>query len=162
MHRRTMAAEVGGWRDYRLTQDAPDRNFYERARLAGKRSLLIPALTVIKFPSAWRKNSYRERRSDEQAEYTQRMETEPDFLQREMTAIATAYALGKGEGDVVMNMPQKPKDAPPGWTVEQWRRIRGLEANDLAAVPVRRRSPTRLVTDPLRKGLLRMLQWLGN
>ena len=162
MHRRSMADELGGWLDYRQLHRPHDRDFMNRAFEQGKSSVSVNVLTVFKFPSAWRPNSYREKRSDEQAEYARRIPSEPDFVTRELVAVASAYALGRGADKVKMQMPERPANAPPGWTVEQWRRIRGLAPNELAPVPPLHRSPTRLLTDPLRAILRHVLQWLGN
>jgi glycosyltransferase involved in cell wall biosynthesis len=125
MHRRRMVADIGGWRDYRTIQLPPDVEFVLRAHQAGKRFAASPALTVFKFNSALRPNSYVERPCHEQAEYVRRIRAEPDFLEREWRAIRETAGLAAPFGPP--GMPSLPDPLPPGWTVTQWRRIRGLE-----------------------------------
>lgn len=125
MHLREVGAEIGGWRDYREIELPPDIEFVRRAYRAGKRFKAINALTVFKFNSALRPNSYREKPSHEQAEYIRRIQTEPDFMKNEWRAIKADAALGVPFR--VPGMPQEPFPLPPGWTVTQWRKIRGLE-----------------------------------
>ncbi len=124
MHRRRMAAEIGGWRDYRALRLPPDVEFVQRAFESGRRFAAVPALTVFKFNSAFRPNSYRERPSHEQGEYVRRIRNEPDFLERERRAIAEDAALGLPPIAALADMPDP---VPPGWLVARWRRIRGLE-----------------------------------
>lgn len=132
MHRRAMASDIGGWKDYRTIVEPPDREFLNRAWAAGKRFVSVPKLTVCKFPSAWRRNSYRERRSDEQAAYAARIAAEPDFLANELHAILTSYVL---ERSLPTLHPPIPEDVPPGWYVRQSRIARGLEPDTMAERP---------------------------
>jgi hypothetical protein len=88
-------------------------------------------MTACKFPSAWRRNSYRERRSDEQAIYVCRMRTEPTFVTDELLAVLASYVLERRLP--VLHAPV-PADPPPGWYVQQSRAVRGLEPVD-ATVP---------------------------
>lgn len=167
MHTPELARAIGGWRDYRTLQMLPDLEFITRAYDHGKRFAPVNALTVFKFPSAWRPNSYRDKRSDEQAEYARRIQSEPEFLNRELMDIVTAYVLNKPQWPPHIKLERLPagQAEPPGWTVEQWRRIRGLEPRQLPGfrqmpLSVRRRL-TRAFTNPLRAFLKRSLQWLG-
>ncbi len=127
MHVRELAEQIGGWNDYRTIVDPPDRDFFNRAFAANKRFIAIPRLTAVKFPSAWRKNSYRERRNDQQAEYSQRLCTDPDFLTDELLAIIATYVL---ERQLPVPKPAVPNEVPPGWYVQQWRRERGLDPDE--------------------------------
>lgn len=126
MHRRAVVAEIGGWKDYREIDLPPDSEFVQRAWNLGKRFAAVPALTVFKFNSAWRPGSYMQKSCAEQAEYARRIVSEPDFLEREQQAIDLAYATGKTFCPTDSMMPPCPKNAPRGWRVEQFRRIRGL------------------------------------
>jgi glycosyltransferase involved in cell wall biosynthesis len=124
MHRREAAAEVGGWRDYRQLYRPHDHDLMARMHEHGMRFTLVPALTVMKFPSSWRPNSYRERRCDEQARYARRIATEPNLVYRELAATAWVNLFRRG------HFPEweKPPDTPvPGWQVTQARKVRGLE-----------------------------------
>jgi Glycosyl transferase family 2 len=133
MHRRAMAGDTGGWKDYTTIVEPPDREFLNRAWAAGKRFVSVPKLTVCKFPSAWRRNSYRERRSDEQAAYAARIAAEPDFLANELHAILTSYVLERSLP--ILHSPI-PEDVPPGWHVRQSRIVRGLEPDTMTEQPV--------------------------
>ncbi len=122
LHESQLGRQVG-WRDYREIVPGPDYDFIERA---GDRAgtLVLPALTVFKFPSAWRKNSYVEQPSHEQAAYVRRIESERGFVYRECAALVTS-ALRRVE------CPSPFEGAPdplmPGWRVTQYRKTRGLE-----------------------------------
>jgi glycosyltransferase involved in cell wall biosynthesis len=127
MHRRELAEEIGGWKDYRTIVEPPDREFFNRAFDAGKRFVSVPQLTVCKFPALWRKNSYLHRRSDEQAAYSQRIQADAHFLTDELLAIIATYAL---ERRLSIPFPKAPEEIEPGWYVREYRRIRGLEPTD--------------------------------
>jgi glycosyltransferase involved in cell wall biosynthesis len=134
MHKREMADAIGGWKDYRTLHLPPDADFFGRAFQHGKSFTAVNELTVFKFPSAWRRNSYRQRLCSEQVEYVRRIRTESDFLKDEWQAIAQAYVLGKTLAPPDAQLPVVPANAPRGWMVEQWRAIRGLEPNALDPV----------------------------
>ncbi len=134
MHRRALTREIGGWRDYRTIELAPDVDFLTRVWAGGKRVVNAKDLTVFKFPSAWRRNSYVEKPCHEQAEYLRRIKSEPDFLYRELLEIAAAYALKKPTWP-----PNIPKASPTGdrslgWQVRHYRWLRGLEGKPAAAL----------------------------
>ena len=128
-HRRSLTAEIGPWRDYRTMQRPPDIEFVQRADEHGKRLVPVNALTVFKFNSAYRRNSYIEKPSHEQERYLGRIESERGFVYRELAAVAFAtfrslfVSIAKG----LPQVPEPPDPVPPGWYVTQWRRIRGLE-----------------------------------
>jgi hypothetical protein len=92
--------------------------------------VIVKNVTAFKFPSAWRRDSYRERRCDEQAEYARRIQREPDFLEREIIDTAVAYEQGKTWGP--SHGVKRPRFTPPGWEIEQHRRFRGVDARSLA------------------------------
>ena len=121
LHRRELAHEVGGWRDYRELVLPPDQGFvaalHRRTKVAS-----VAALTVFKFNSAWRPGSYVEKPSHEQAAYSRRIDSERGFVLREIAAVAAARAAGR-----MPELPAAPDPVPPGWYVSRWRKIRGLE-----------------------------------
>lgn len=122
VHESQLGREVG-WRDYREIVLGPDYDFLHRANeLAG--TLVVPVLTVFKFPSSWRKNSYIEKPSHEQAAYVRRIESERGFIYRELLALRIAQ-LKRVEPHADFGEPPDP--LPPGWTVTQFRKARGLE-----------------------------------
>lgn len=122
LHESQLGREVG-WRDYREIVLGPDFDFIERAdERAG--TLVVPVLTVFKFPSAWRKNSYIEKPSHEQAAYVRRIESERGFIYRELVALRIAQ-LKRVKPPLDFGDPPDP--LPPGWRVTQYRKARGLE-----------------------------------
>ena len=122
LHESQLGREVG-WRDYREIVLGPDHDFIERAdERAG--TLVVPALTVFKFPSAWRKNSYIEKPSHEQAVYVRRIESERGFIYRECAALGIAVLR---RTKFPFDFEDAPDPLPPGWRVTQYRKARGLE-----------------------------------
>jgi glycosyltransferase involved in cell wall biosynthesis len=123
LHRRDLTDHIGPWSDHRAIRLPTDRDFLNRAWERRQHFASSERLTVFKFPSAWRPNSYRERRCDEQAEYVRRIGAEPDFLANELLAVARSYAARTTTVDLDV-----PEDVRPGWFAELNRWIRGLEA----------------------------------
>ena len=124
MHRREVPHQIGGWRDYRTIWRNPDTDFVYRAFEAGLRFVSTGELTVYKFGSAYRKNSYIEKPSHEQAAYYQRIEKSRWFLLEESFAIAAVHY--RRLPMLVPAMPTPPKPHTPGWEVSQFRKYRGL------------------------------------
>ena len=122
LHRRDVVDAVGPWRDYRTIAKPPDLEFLDRVQdrfgVAYSR-----ALTAWKFPSAWRRDSYRLRRDDEQRAYLARMERERTFVERELLAYLLLRARRPSPAFLE---PAAPEVVPPGWLVTQLRRYRGL------------------------------------
>lgn len=158
MHRRSLIERIGGWKDYRTLELAPDREFHERAFRSGGRLAQSDNLSVFKFPSAWRKNVYRDKPFQEQAEYLERMKTEPDFIARELLAVVQAtefhtWDTWLAHSDVPKNVAPT---APLGAQIESWRRYRGLTPNQLTPRPwweilrLRARRAAADVTRPVR------------
>jgi glycosyltransferase involved in cell wall biosynthesis len=79
VHRRQVTDEIGGWKDYRSLSIAPETDFFFRAHGAGFRAIFVPRLTAIKFPASRRKNVYLVRPNNEQAAWSRRIKSEPDF-----------------------------------------------------------------------------------
>jgi glycosyltransferase involved in cell wall biosynthesis len=130
MHKRSLVSEIGYWKKYTELHISPDAEFLYRAKLNGSSFVMVKNVTAFKFPSGWRRDSYRERRCDEQAEYALRIQTEPDFLEREI--IDTAFAYEQRKTQWSWHRVKKPRFTPPGWDIEQYRRARGLDARSLA------------------------------
>lgn len=126
LHRRELTERIGGWRDYREIEAAPDTELTERALAAGASFACSWALTCFKLPSAMRRDSYVERPSFEQEELTRRMESERAFQLRELGR-AMASRLRHPRTDPHSFGPQVPSGAGKGAQVREARRIRGLD-----------------------------------
>jgi hypothetical protein len=89
----------------------------------------VKALTVFKFNSAYRLNSYVEKPSHEQERYLHRIATERGFVWRELAAVAPVLirSIFHSTTERLPRLPPTPEVPPPGWQVTQYRRIRGLE-----------------------------------
>jgi glycosyltransferase involved in cell wall biosynthesis len=123
MHRADRAREIGGWRDWRTVYEQPQTDFFRRLLGRKMEPLTIRELTVVKFHSALRPNSYVEKRSAEQAAYFGRIQSEPDFRYRELLEAAYTTSRRQRPRELV----QRPEILTPGWQVTQFRQLRGLE-----------------------------------
>ncbi len=126
LHRRDLIERIGGWRDYREINEAPDTEFLERALAAEATFTPSWALTCFKFPSAMRPNSYVERRSDEQEDMARRIGADRAFQLRELGRAVASRALHP-HIDPDSFGPQVATDAGKGLYVREARRIRGLD-----------------------------------
>jgi glycosyltransferase involved in cell wall biosynthesis len=129
VHRRAAVDVVGPWRDFREIVDPPDTEFLQRFRDAGLMHVEVPALTVVKFPSAWRPDSYRTRASAEQSAYAARIARERLFVERELGRYAVSRLRRRPEHVVQPREPGEGTDRR-GWHVSELRRIRGLPPLD--------------------------------
>src|SRR5258706_12871840 len=59
IHRRQVTERIGRWRDYREIVLDPEADLCQRAVAAGFALVILPRLTGIKFPAAWRPDAYR-------------------------------------------------------------------------------------------------------
>src|SRR6516225_1545481 len=151
MHKRSLVSEIGYWKKYTELHIDAEEDFLYRAELNGSSFVIAKNITAFKFPSVCRRDSYRERRCDEQAEYARRIQTESNFLEREIIDAAIAYEQGK----TWLPTPgvKRPRFTPPGWEIEQRRRFRGVDARSLAPLTAVQRILLFLYpfTFPLRK-----------
>jgi glycosyltransferase involved in cell wall biosynthesis len=90
--RRSLADEVGPWRHFRECYVAPSQDWLHRAHRLGRSLVLVPRLSVVAVPSGFRARSYADRHDSEHQEIAARLRDEPDFLERELTAIALTHA----------------------------------------------------------------------
>lgn len=79
VHRRSVIEKIGGWSDYRRISVTPEMDFFARAQAAGLAAIFVPRLTGIKFPASRRRDVYRQRPNHEQALWSERMKSNPDF-----------------------------------------------------------------------------------
>jgi glycosyltransferase involved in cell wall biosynthesis len=123
LHRRDAVERAGGWRDFRTIVETPDTEFFGRVA-ATDGVVHSHALTVWKFNSAWRRDSYLLRRDDEQAAYALRIGRGRLVVEREL-AKWLWLRLSRAQPNLPLLDPV-PAVIPPGWHVRQFRRIRGL------------------------------------
>jgi glycosyltransferase involved in cell wall biosynthesis len=95
VHKREVSERIGGWRNFRELPIDPEADLCQRAVEAGFRLRLLPRLTAVKFPAAWRRNVYRHGGDGEQAAWLRRIQTEPDFEEREMARLVYAGKEGR-------------------------------------------------------------------
>jgi hypothetical protein len=132
LHRTALTREIGGWRDYRELRVLPELDLLRRAGDRGKKIVPVSELTVFKFPSGLRKNSYREKGAGEQEECARRLASEPEFRYREL--METVTALAKSYPDLVSVTPPS-EDVEPGSAVDALRAVRGLPRSERLAAP---------------------------
>jgi glycosyltransferase involved in cell wall biosynthesis len=125
LHKREVAEDIGGWKHYRTINMQPDVDFLTRALEFGKRFVTVYELTVFKFPSNMRKNSYKDKPFHEQAECMKRIENEPDFRYRQLIEIYQSQVAQHPELTFYGQKPQP--GAAMGSVVDQWRTLRGLD-----------------------------------
>lgn len=124
LHTASAAQAAGGWIDWRESQAVPTQDFFSRLRKLRGRFGIAPHVTSLKFHSGDRLKSYVLKEAFEQQRYADLMRSDPDLRYREVM-IAMAYGA-MGESNPKLAQPKMPANAPPGWQIEQWRRMRGL------------------------------------
>ena len=97
VHRASMMARIGGWRDHREIASHPEAELMLRAMAAGCDVRVVPRLTVVKFPASIRKNVYRTRPHHEQAQWLERIRSEPD-LEAAILGRVVAYPTHRHTG----------------------------------------------------------------
>jgi glycosyltransferase involved in cell wall biosynthesis len=93
LFRRELAGSVGPWRYYRDCYRPPSQDWLQRARRAGRILHGEPRLSVLAIQSAVRPGCYGDRQEVEHQRVSERLRTEPDFLERELTTIALTHAI---------------------------------------------------------------------
>ena len=85
VHRRQAALDAGGWRHFcDVPEMDPESDLWMRLHSAGAVVHLTRMLTAVKFSAAARKNVYALRPTEEQAKWSERIKTEPDFAAVEL------------------------------------------------------------------------------
>lgn len=126
MHRRAAAEAIGGWRDFRETVRPPDDDFVWRLRESGARFSRVRALSVLKFASAQRRDSYRDGRYSEQAAGSRRVDNRT-FAAREVLTALALFPFRRRYGRYAGELVDPAAASTPGGTMTEFRRIRGLE-----------------------------------
>lgn len=142
MHRRDLVDEIGFWKAPAETTALPRVEYFRRAQITGKRFLLVPYLTTLKFD---RSNDGYEGLSG-QAEYVAQIRSEPHFAERE-TAELLIQATRRLEAPLSMQqlgfqmsqtirrtMVKRGLDPGalrfwrrPGDRIQKWRKYHGLD-----------------------------------
>jgi len=142
LHRRDIVEELGYWKEPHEIIADPRVAFLRNAQFAGKKFVLAPYLTALKFIPY--KEYYES--SNQQAEYLERISTDPHFAEKELAGLLVeAYAQLSGpitlwrlryelfqtirhilirrglEPDILMPW------LKPGSRISRWRKNRGLD-----------------------------------
>jgi hypothetical protein len=94
VHRRRVTERVGGWGNYRDLTILPEFDLWRRAYDGGHKFVFVPRLTAIKFPASKRPDVYRQTPHHEQAEWFERIRSEPGLEAVELVGmLATAVKV---------------------------------------------------------------------
>ena len=121
LHRLDLADRVGPWRPPSETELPVDADWQLRAWDAGALFAAGGDVTVFKFPAAWRRDAYRERRVDEQQALARRLATNPATVERELADVIRSFAMGTGA------IPGVPEPQAPGAVAAANRVFKGLD-----------------------------------
>lgn len=91
--RRDVIEQVGPWRPARSTFLAPSADWLFRAWKQGVPMRTIPEVTVVCVLSGGRERCYAERHSAENEQWAAELRTDPDFLHKQVMAIAVRETM---------------------------------------------------------------------
>jgi len=131
LHRRSIYQELGGWKDHRTLSIGTDADFLQRALSAGKKLIGADRLTVFKFTSAKRRNSYQIRSCLEQATWYARIKNESEIEHFELLQVIRSYVR---QGVKPVRISPEADKFPPGWIISQIRKFRGLDREEPMSV----------------------------
>ncbi len=83
VHRKDIISTIGYWKGIHETYSYPRVDFFRRAQFKGMQFEIVPSLTALKF--LWDERDYHD--TGPQPVYMERLRREPDFLNRELTAM---------------------------------------------------------------------------
>jgi len=83
--KRSLIEEIGPWRYYKEISSIPSQDWLFRAWKARKKLRLVPHLTVVAIGTRGRPGCYANRKEDDQQYFFNRLRTETDFRERELT-----------------------------------------------------------------------------
>jgi glycosyltransferase involved in cell wall biosynthesis len=136
MHRRSLTDRIGPWRTPHELVDPVDADFVRRAFSAGASIVSTERLTVFKFNSAWRRDSYRDRDVSEQREIFTRLAADSArCVEEEWVALTRAM---REKRLFELFMPHDP-GAAPGQYYRANLLSRGFESTELSFLSERRR-----------------------
>lgn len=146
LFRRELVEEVGPWRYFKDCRLVPSQDWVVRAWSRGKLLMSVPRLTVIAIQSGSRPGSYAMPESPEHDACLARMQSDPRWREKELTAVALALyaenrstrvwphlkrALGRAAFRLAFALGFAPVKLiaagwPKGSQIDALRRIRGL------------------------------------
>ena len=128
LHRRELVSKTGPWRDHRTLSEPVDVDFILRISKVAK-VVATGKLTVLKWPAAWRRDSYRNRDISEQTAALNALTESPSsrasFMEQQLISIIQASVDGRFSPTTVS--PSYFKEQP-GARAAFSRRARGIEA----------------------------------
>jgi glycosyltransferase involved in cell wall biosynthesis len=126
LHRTDLIERIGLWRDYRSIILPPDVDFLDRAYDHRCRIVPVNELTVFKFTSALRTNSYVARRNDEQVRWWERLVHDPELRYRELVEVLLSLVRQHPDIAYHFNLPSRLRPVP---MVVAYRARRGSQRN---------------------------------
>lgn len=124
MHRASAGIAAGGWQNWRETHEIPTQDFFRRLRALDEGFAVLGKVTAIKFHSGDRKQCYSIGRADEQEHTLVQLRSDPHWLANELAVASLCGSLDLHPPK--LPQPNRPRNAPFGWQIEQWRRMRGM------------------------------------
>ena len=83
LHKKDIVKTIGYWKDIHETYSYPRVDFFRQAQFKGLTFEIVPSLTALKF--LWDEKNYHD--VGPQPHYMQRIRTEPDFMNKELSAM---------------------------------------------------------------------------
>lgn len=136
MHRRSLIDRIGPWGHPEETADAVDSALLRRAYNAGARPRSTERLTVFKFNSAWRRDSYVRRDASEQRRMLERLTADPGRCAEEEWA---GLLRAMREKRLIETRMPGGAAGPPGGFYHECLRNRGLEDGEVCELTEVRR-----------------------
>jgi glycosyltransferase involved in cell wall biosynthesis len=124
VHRRRVIERVGGWGDYRDLTTDPEVDLWRRAHDDGHRFVFVPRLTALKFPASKRPGVYRDTPHHEQAEWSERIRSEPGLEAVELVGMLSAAVKVRPLNEI--RYPQLARDFLSETVKRARRRLRGI------------------------------------
>ncbi len=128
MHRRSLIDRIGPWPNPEEVGDPVDGDLLRRAYAAGARPHSTERLTVFKFNSAWRRDSYLRRDTSEQRRMLERLTADPGRCAEEEWA---GLMRAMREKRLIETHMQPAGVASPGHFYHEYMRNRGLEDGEV-------------------------------
>ena len=130
LHTRSVVMEGARWRSPAEALVAVDVDFVEILRGRGLKFASTSELTVFKFNASWRRNSYRRKSLEEQADLLNGIRTEGEaFRQRQLMSVLQAVT----EERFVRTEPPLAVDRAAAMNMKDWQAFKGSHPRDAPA-----------------------------